>query len=297
MAWHSTWNNSPDQPPQRGLLADRGGFFPPGVKLILLATIVMYFITKVLAPASGLEGWLDLSLRDVLHLEVWRLVTYMFLHGNFNHILVNMLVFVMLGAYLERQIGTRQFLALYFVCGIAGGLCELAFNGVMYQMYGDAHLDLWGHTFKTMPMVGASAGVAGVLVGFATLNPREKLYVFFILPVAAWWVALVYILYETWPLVVDFVYGPTAVRDNVAHAAHFGGMIVGFLWIKWGYHFAEAMRGLTVTDRPRYVDREPDEEEAEMNRILDKIRDSGIDSLTTGEKMFLQEMTRKRRGE
>jgi membrane associated rhomboid family serine protease len=294
MAWHSTWNDPPKR--RQGFFVDRGGFFPPGVKLVLIITVAMFFAAKAFWPP--LEGMLDLSVLNFVKLEVWRLVTYMFLHANVNHILINMLVFVMLGAYLERQIGTRQFLSLYFVCGIAGGLCELAFNVIMLRMYGNVPLDAYGHTFMTMSMVGASAGVAGVLVGFATLNPREKLYIMFILPVEAWWVAIVYLLYETWPLINDFVYGAAAVRrDNVAHAAHFGGMVIGFIWIKWGYHVTGWMRGLTVSDRPRFVDREPDEEEAEMNRILDKIRDSGIDSLTTGEKMFLQEMTRKRRGE
>jgi len=289
MAWHSTWNEPPGRPPRQGFFADRGGFFPPAVKLILIVTALAYLVQKYFMPQ--VEGWFELSVEGLLGLEVWRLVTYMFLHANANHILINMIVFVMLGAYLERQIGSRPFLALYFACGITGGVCEVLFNWLMFLMHGG----LVGEHFITMPAMGASAGVMGVLVGFAALNPREKLLVFFILPVEAWWVALVYGVVETWPLLTAILTGVVPRGDNVAHAAHFGGMVVGFIWIKWGYRIADWLRGLMVSDRPAFVDRRPDEEEAEMDRIIDKIRDLGLDSLTTGEKMFLQDMARKRR--
>jgi membrane associated rhomboid family serine protease len=289
MAWHSTWNKD-SQPPREGggFFVDRGGMFPPAVKLILFATVGV-FILQMLGYDQILSAYGSLSVRDLLHLEVWRLVTYMFLHASGNHILINMLVLVMLGSYLERQIGARSFLSLYFACGIAGGLCESLFNWIMFLMHGgDMH-------FLGMPAVGASAGVMGVLVGFATLNPREKLPVFFILPVEAWWVAAIYGIFETWPLLAALVTGNVPRGDNVAHAAHFGGMVVAFLWIKWGFHIADFVRGLMVTDRPAFVNRDPQAETQEENRILDKIHAQGIDSLTTSEKMFLQEMSRKRR--
>jgi membrane associated rhomboid family serine protease len=285
MAWHDTWN---EPPPRRGFFVDRGGLFPPGVKLVLILTVAVFLMEGVWGSVFVALG--ALTVESLLRLELWRLVSYMFLHANSTHLLVNMFMFWMLGSVLERQIGTRRFLLLYFACGVAGGLFEAAFNYLMFLKF--------GHTFLTMPAVGASAGVMGILVAFATLNPREKLLIFFILPVEAWWVAVVYGLFETWPILQDLVFSRNPTwGDNVAHAAHFGGMVVGFVWIKWGERIARLMRRGSARREEVFSDRTHEEEDAEMDRILDKIRDEGLDSLTLREKMFLHEMSRKRRRE
>jgi len=290
MAWHSTWN----RPPERtGFFADRGGMFPPGVKLILILTIGVFMLEMAcqalsLLPIPFVYG--SLSTWDLIHGQVWRLITYMFLHGGTTHLLVNMFILWMLGAHLERQLGTRPFLTLYFVAGVLGGLCEAGFNAVMFGLYGDGR-------FLLLPTVGASAGVMGVLMAFACLNPRAEFLIMFIVPMEAWLAALFYALYETWPIIMDIVYGPSPVRsDNVAHAAHFGGMVMGLLWIKWGSIMDRIQVGRPEFRVVRDVVPPTDEEEDEEDRILQKIHDEGLDSLSVGEKMYLQEMTRRRQG-
>jgi membrane associated rhomboid family serine protease len=293
MAWRSTWNDPPRQP---GFFVDRGGLFPPGVKLILILTVAVFILSASdLGNMRGLLDWGSLSVMDLAHLEVWRLVTYMFLHASGTHILVNMFMFWMLGVALERQMGTKPFLKLYFACGVVGGLFEVAFNLAMFFRFG-SHA---GDAFLTMPAVGASAGVMGILVAFATLNPRVTFLLMFLLPVEAWWVAVIYGVLETWPVVQDLFINPKLVwSDNVAHAAHFGGMVVGFAWIKMADRIARWMRPAAATRTGRtFVERPPDEEEAELDRILDKIHREGLGSLTLKERMFLQEISRKRRGE
>ncbi len=293
MAWHNTWN---DPPPRRGLFVDRGGNFPPGALLILVATIAVFVLQNVgfERPLVGLGA---LSVQTLAGLQVWRLVTYMFLHADGTHIFFNMFMFWMLGSLLERQMGTRSFLWLYFVSGIVGGLFETGFNYVMFLhfpgTFGDSDI-----TFLSMQTIGASAGVMGILMAFAVLNPRVKFLVFFLLPVEAWWVALAYAVLETWPIFRDLVLSPEAVwKDNVAHAAHFGGMAVGFAWIKWGGRLGRLLRPQgSGRAAETFVARAPDEEEAELDRILDKIHGEGLDSLTLRERMFLQEISRKRRG-
>jgi len=286
MAWHQTWNDSP--PPRRGgFFADRGGFFPPGVKLVLFLTVAVFLMEAVWGSALVALG--ALTVESLLRGEIWRLLSYMFLHANSTHLLVNMFMFWMLGSVFERQIGTRRFLLLYFACGVAGGLFEAVFNYLMFLKFGPV--------FLTMPAVGASAGVMGILVAFATLNPREKFLVFFILPVEAWWVAAVYGLIETWPILKDLVFSQNPMwGDNVAHAAHFGGMVVGFVWMKWGERIARLLRRGSAPREKVFTGRTPEEEDAEVDRILDKIRDEGLDSLTLREKMFLHEVSRRRRG-
>jgi len=286
MAWHQTWNDSP--PPRRGgFFADRGGLFPPGVKLVLLLTVAVFLMEALWGGALVALG--ALTVESLLRGEIWRLLSYMFLHANSTHLLVNMFMFWMLGSVFERQIGTRRFLLLYFACGVAGGLFEAVFNYLMFLKFGPV--------FLTMPAVGASAGVMGILVAFATLNPREKFLVFFILPVEAWWVAAVYGLIETWPILKDLVFSQNPMwGDNVAHAAHFGGMVVGFVWMKWGERIARLLRRGSAPREKVFTGRTSEEEDAEVDRILDKIRDDGLDSLTLREKMFLHEVSRRRRG-
>jgi membrane associated rhomboid family serine protease len=289
MAWHETWNEPP--PRRRGFFSDRGGFFPPGVKLILLLTVGVFVLEMFLAKPLFAVG--SLSLRGLMRLQLWRLVTYMFLHGSTDHILINMFVFAMLGVAFERQVGTRRFLWIYFGTGVAGGLFEAAFNFLMYLKHGAVPLDAAGHTFLTMEAVGASAGVAGILVAFATLNPRAIFLLFFILPIEARWVAIIYALIETRHIVSGLTKGWT---DNVAHAAHFGGMALGFVWMRYGSVLNRWWTRFKRRDRVR-SEVSPgwrDDDEAEVDRILKKIHEEGIDSLTPREKMFLQDTSRRR---
>jgi membrane associated rhomboid family serine protease len=289
MAWHSTWNRSPER---KGFFVDRGGMFPPGVKLILILTIGVFMMQ--IAWGSWLIDQFAVTVEGLRSFQAWRPITYMFLHASADHILWNMFVFWMLGAMLERQLGTRQFLTLYLASGVAGGLFEAGFNWLMFYEYGGRALDITGRTFLSMPAVGASAGVAGVLVAFAVLNPRAQFLILFLIPVEAWIVALVYALFETRHVFVSLWGGHWA--DNVAHAAHVGGMVLGFLWIKWGSIVDRIQAGRPRFKVVRGVTPPTDAEEDEEDRILRKIHDEGLDSLSVGEKMFLQEMTRRRQG-
>jgi len=287
MAWRSTWNEPPEGG-RGGFFVDRGGLFPPGVKLVLILTVGVFLL-----EAIGMGPWLfaygDLSVSSLLRLEVWRLVTYMFIHASTNHILLNMFFFWMLGAAFERQVGTKPFLALYLASGVAGGLGEAGFNAAMYVLYNQPG-------YLSLPAVGASAGVAGLLVAFATLNPRAKFYVMFVLPMEAWLFALAYAAIETWPIAQDLLYGPSPLRDDkVAHAAHFGGMAMGFVWMKWGAALAARGSVRGQREREHVAWRTREEEQVELDRILQKVHDEGVDSLTSAEKLFLQEMSDKYR--
>jgi len=288
MAWHPTWNEPIDDRPRRRFLADRGGLMPPGVKVILLVTIGVFLVDGL---TNGLLTWLGaLSVHSLMRLQVWRLVTYMFLHGGFAHIFWNMFIFWMIGSVLERQLGTRRFLYLYFVAGALGGLFEAGSNVVMHAEHGPFLTREGPMTFLDVQAVGASAGVAGVLVAFATLNPRAIILLFFILPIEAWLLALIYMVVEMRYLVEGLLGGWTG---NVAHAAHVGGGLVGFVWMKWGHRLASALRrggrGREV-DGGSFFRRRDDRDQDELDRILAKIHREGVGSLTTREKMFLQEM-------
>jgi len=283
MAWRATWNEPPER---RSFWTDRGGLFPPGVKLILILTVGVFLVE--MAWPKPLMAWGALTVRDLLSMQVWRLVTYMFLHGSTLHILFNMFMLWMLGIALERQIGTRQFLALYFSCGVIGGVTEAVFNCLMFLRYGGQT----GEAFLVMPAVGASAGVAGVLVAFAVRNPRAEFLLFFLLPIEAWMVALIYGIIETRHMYLALTDG---FVDNVAHAAHFGGMLLGLVWMKWGERAGWWWRGRAQRVAEDYSREATEEDEEEMDRILEKIHREGLHSLSMRERMFLQDMSRRKR--
>ncbi len=297
MAWRPTWNE-PTHGGEGG--SPFGAVFGGGrrpfsaVTLLVIANVIVWLL-DTLTGRTILTELGALSVRTtVFQLQVWRLVTYQFLHGGLLHIALNMLILWMLGRYIERALGRTAFYVLYFGSGIVGGLFQIAFNWAMVGWYGPVMLE--------QAAVGASGAVMGVLMAFATLYPRQRLYIFiFFIPVAveARWLALAYFVMELLYTLQGISAG--LMRDNVAHAAHLGGLVVGFLWVKFGHQLMQAgSRARRQAERqfgggPSGPGRREVAEQAEIDRILDKIHHQGIDSLTPREKMFLQEMSRKYR--
>src|SRR3954468_18873402 len=108
------------------------GYFPPGVKWLLITNIALFLIYYIIPSVA--EHLLLLSLVPVMvlkHFAIWQLATYMFLHGGIEPILFNMLALWMFGAVLEREWGSRFFLKYYFLCGIGAGICDVTLNGLM----------------------------------------------------------------------------------------------------------------------------------------------------------------------
>jgi membrane associated rhomboid family serine protease len=145
----------------------------------------------------------------------WQLVTYGFLHGNFNHLFFNMFAVWMFGTPLERAWGSQRFVTYYGVCVIGAGVIQL----LVQLMEGGIY-----------PTIGASGGVFGLLLAFGVMWPNNKiLLLFFPVPIAAKWFVLIY-------GAVELLFGVTRTMPGVAHFAHLGGMIFGaILLYRWGW--------------------------------------------------------------
>ncbi len=191
----------------------------PVVKRLMIINGVM-FLTQLLARLYKLdffEHYLALSGNGQRSFMIWQFVTYMFLHdpGSIWHILFNMLALWMFGRDVEHEIGPYQFLKLYLLGGIVGGFFWLAFN-----------------FHSTSYVIGASGAVLAVCIAFATLFPERPITIllFFLLPLtmkAKYW---------AWATVALVAYGCFRVTGNVADLAHLGGIVVGYLYVKWlGY--------------------------------------------------------------
>ena len=134
-------------------------YFPTGVKWLLLSNIAIFIVTSVLLPPLFVLTLFAVSWAGVFNnFYVWQPFTYMFLHGGIWHLILNMLMLGMFGIQLEQAWGTRQFLKYYFICGVGAGICILLMN-VVVGAY-------------TVPTVGSSGAIMGLLVAFGVLYPN-----------------------------------------------------------------------------------------------------------------------------
>jgi membrane associated rhomboid family serine protease len=241
---------------------------PEGVKLLLIANVLAFVIQQLVPGVTAIFG---LTPADVMgRLRVWQPLTYMFLHGGVLHLLFNMLVLWMMGGEVERLWGKREFLRYYFLCGL--GAAALAF------------LFAWNRL-----VIGASGAIFGVMVAFAMLFPNRIIYLWFVVPVPAKYLVMILFALEL------FVVGSS---DTVAHFAHVGGAITGFLYLRLGLRdrldlddLRRRWRRRTLTVHPGGGAR-PDEA-VEIDRILDKISRSGLASLTPEESRILERASRR----
>jgi membrane associated rhomboid family serine protease len=218
----------------------------PVVKYLLIANLVCFIPYIVLS--QGMYDEKVVSNLGVFYFNSpffrpWQIITYMFIHGGWAHILFNMFALFSFGPILEYAIGPKKFFNLYFICGIGAIAIQMLVQAVQ------VHLLIGSFTLSNDiqitdpivmakiqaiyggPVVGASGAIFGVLVGFGMLYPDLELMLLFVpVPIKAKYIIPIYIVIE---LVSGF--GQFA-GDNVAHFAHLGGALLGFIMIKvWRY--------------------------------------------------------------
>lgn len=233
----------------------------PWVTRLLFANTFVFLLTLAAPQLTDALMFVPVA----VFVRPWTLVTYMFAHGGFTHLLFNMLGLYFFGPRLEGHLGSRQFLLLYFISGLAGALLS----------------------FLTpyIAIIGASGAVFGVLMAFALYWPRDQIYVWGIFPIQARWFVVILTLLSLYG-------GFGASQDNIAHFAHLGGFAGGYLYVRWVErmsHSARFKRKLDQSpihevhlDRWQRIDPASLHEvnRAEYNRIMEKIRTSGVEQLT-----------------
>lgn len=308
---------------------------PVVTKNLLIINILVFIATYVVRG-------LNIDLNDILGLHfflasdfrIWQFFTYMFMHGGFTHILMNMFMLWMFGMVVENVWGPKKFLFYYIVCGVGAGLCqELAQYGT-YLVEGLAQYESVKIGTTVLPMnvylnmmntVGASGAIYGVLLAFGMLFPEERMFIIPIpVPIKAKWIVM-------GSIVVELFSAIGTSNDGVAHLAHLGGMLFGFILIRYwkkhpysgygnfgmnrGHQFFDRMKNTweqrggrdsrnvsngnsgswTNASQSNNANNRSDwdynaqkkQQQEEVDRILDKIRKSGYDSLTKDEKQKL----------
>lgn len=272
----------------------------PVVKWLLIINVAVWLLDMMTNAApqtqvSFLWKWGHFSVGNgIEQLELWRFVTFQFLHANGHHLLVNMLGLFFFGHFAERWWGSRKFLCFYLATGMAGAL----FYAMLFYAgcFGNNPIPIGGgQTIPAsyIPMVGASAGIFGILACVAVIAPNLRVLLFFFIPMSMRTFAIMALGISVIVILFNL--------DNAGgEAGHLGGAILGFIlmrnpqWLSFVSDEATLSRRRPVVDativrekklRPRI---NIGMEDSEVDRILDKVSREGLQSLTDEERDVLK---------
>jgi membrane associated rhomboid family serine protease len=187
-----------------------GGGWTPAVKTIVIACAIV-FVLDLLPGGPSLRPKFGLSpLAVTQNYYIWQLVTYIFLHGGFFHILFNMFGLYMFGSELEATWGTREFTKYFFLCGIGGAITSVIVS-----------------PSSAIPIVGASGAIFGLLLAYGVLFPNRPIYLYMIIPIPAKWFVMIF-------GAITLLSAVSVSNSGVAYVTHLGGMIFGLIYLKGG---------------------------------------------------------------
>ncbi len=287
-------------------------FFPPVIKNLLIINGVV-FVIEMLGQQVGIGGGYTFYQVIMKYFSLvplgygfypWQLITYQFLHAGLMHIFFNMFALWMFGMEIENMWGSKKFLTFYLMCGVVAGLFQLFLPPLFNEPLGMT--------------LGASGAVFGVLIAFGMMFPNRYIFIWFLIPLKAKYFIAAYILIEFFSI---------ESPGNVAHLAHLGGALAGFIYImldrNTNYSFKRLFGGGTSggsgnifsnlggLSQGRFKKHEPEVEEAkfydvedkskddtsisqaEIDKILEKISRSGYQNLTEREKKILFEASKR----
>ncbi len=307
----------------------------PNITKNLLIINVLAFLAMVALEAFTRQSGNPIDLNDILGLHffmasdfhIYQLITYMFMHGGWQHIFFNMFALWMFGGVVENVLGPKKFLFYYILCGVGAGLFQEVAQFTQYAIEGFAAYDTVNIGTGVISMdaflnqwttVGASGSIYGILLAFGMIFPEQRIFIFPLpVPIKAKWFVIIYAAIELFSAI-------STTNDGVAHIAHLGGMVFGFFLLRYwknhptaGYGTArggqffenlkkqwEKKKGTTAGQSGNFTytttDHSADWEynarkaatQQEIDAILDKIRKSGYDSLTKEEKQKLFDQSR-----
>ena len=256
----------------------------PWVKRLLIANILVFVLCLAMPGVTDLLYFQPASAL----FRPWTFVTYMFVHGGYWHIIFNMITLAFFGPRVEAQLGSRQFIVLYFLSGLGGALLS--------------------YITPMAAIVGASGAIFGVELAYAMIWPRDKILIWGVLPVEARWLVIGQTVYSVYA-------GFGGYGGGVAHFAHLGGYVAAFLFLKWIDHKSPLRSYQRKLDAALYGKKSGivvgllgDAEELakweaipreglhamnveELDRVLAKARKDGVRSLTADERAYLHRLS------
>jgi membrane associated rhomboid family serine protease len=253
---------------------ESGGIVPraiaPAVLWLLALNIGVYFLQVTLVSPETIFGTLALN-PATFPAAWWTPITYMFVHAGLWHLGMNMFTLWMFGTRVEQAWTTRRFVLFYLWCGIGGAVAHLIFA-------------------QGAALVGASAGVIGVLLAYALLWPEERVYLFGFIPMRSRWLV-------AWLIGINVALGLSA-QTLIGWKAHLGGLAFGWIFLRAGPVFGKFGDRKVIDHTPSapMLNDYAKTRNARMNMALDKISKHGLESLTEEERKLLDETSRELRG-
>lgn len=265
----------------------------PVTKWLLILNAGILFFQILLTPRGEMPPFYDegaFSIQKALYdFQIWRFLTFQFLHAGFGHLIANCIGLFFFGPHIERWMTSRAYLTFYLLCGIAGAL----FYTLLFYLPG--FLD---GTSPQTRMVGASAGLFGILAAFYFVAPNARVLLFFVIPMQMRTLAIVYFAIETAAVIFNW-------HNAGGSAGHLGGALFGLAVLKSpplksfvvrlsriGQKKPKRRRETRDATIVRERERSPIDLTKEVDRILDKISEHGIQSLTAKEKETLNKARR-----
>ena len=255
------------------------------VPSLILICVVVFLLQSMTVKQTGyfvydpITSNFALSAYGIRNLQLWRLVSYMFLHGGFWHLALNMWGLYLFGSLLERRMGSANFLKLFFLSGIAGALLWLIFN--------------WS---SPVPCIGASGALFGVMVAAAMMYPNVMIMLLIPpIPLKLKTFVIIYALIETFS---SF----TGIQGQIAHLVHLGGLVGGYFYMRFAYpnETYNVFKFLKLSSKPKTFTANArsgaaakdwkftNSSAVSLDVILDKISKTGINSLTNKELQALK---------
>ncbi len=217
----------------------RGYFTTPPITLnLIIANFVVWLACTILPIGDAIREYGMLYWIGSEKFHLYQFFTYMFLHADFSHMLFNMFSLWMFGRTLEIDLGPKKFLTYFFVCGVGAALLHTGVAAIEWlnvkshiaaeaSAMGVSAAQLANKIFTNHAMLGASGAVMGVVMSFGVLHPNAMVMLMFPpIPMKAKWFVVVF-------LVIEFSAGVVGVSDSVAHFAHLGGMLWGWLLLRY----------------------------------------------------------------
>ena len=264
---------------EQGNTSFKPKIFTEAIKVLIWINVGLFALKFISQSQIDLARIFGLSSNTVWPM-IWQPVTYMFIHGDVFHVLINMFVLWMFGSEMESIWGRKQFLRYYFLTGIGSGLIWLLFNS--------------GQSYAVL--IGASGAIYGILLAYGMMFPNRTVYLYFMIPIKVKW----FVIFLG---AVAFL-SSFNNHSNISHVTHLSGMVIGFVYLRYYWRWKDFRFSIykQLEEFRSSIGSRKDQQKIEMqqkvDQLLDKINESGYESLTDEEKDLLytasQDFSRQR---
>ena len=259
---------------EQGNISFSPQYFTKAIRILISINVLLFLFRYISIERYDLAQIFGLSSNDVWPM-IWQPVTYMFIHGDFFHLFMNMFVLWMFGSEMESIWGSRGFLKYYFITGIGSGLIWLLLN--------------ISNPFSVL--IGASGAIYGVLLAYGLMFPNRKVLIYFLFPIKVKYFVLLL-------GVIAFISSIGDTGSNISHLTHLSGMLIGFIYLKSPINMPKVLLLFNSILAEIQYKREEKKQAKYLNtkrhidRLLDKINEVGYDGLDENERRDLYNHSR-----